>query len=122
MVPLAGMLSQCLGSRSTDDANRLMQPIVRAATKAVQQGAQAAKGSSPGPEAGKVRLRLRIQVLASLRKCRRHDAWQGRKKGACTSGISFSVEGCKLTLCLPAWLVAYSAQSSMCLRHGQSAT
>ena len=55
-VPLAGMLSQCLGSRSTDDANRLMQPIVRAATKAVQQGAQPAEGSPPGPEADKVGL------------------------------------------------------------------
>ena len=56
VVPLAGMLSQCLGSRSTDDANRLMQPIVRAATKAVQQGAQPAEGSPPGPEADKVGL------------------------------------------------------------------
>ena len=42
-----------------------------------------------------------------------------REKGARTSGIYFSAEGCELTLCLPAWLVAYSAQSPVCLNHGQ---
>ncbi len=46
-MPLAGVLSQCLGSRSADDASRLVQPIVRAVTKAVQGGAKHDKSSLP---------------------------------------------------------------------------
>ena len=38
-----------------------------------------------------------------------------REKGARTSGIYFSAEACELTLCLPAWLVAYSAHSHKAL-------
>lgn len=53
-MPLAGLLGHCLGPRSADDANRLMQPVVRAVTKAVQLGAKPELGSLPATDADKV--------------------------------------------------------------------
>ena len=54
LMSMAGVLSQCLGSRSADDANRLMQPIVRAVTKDVQLGAKPATSSSTAKDADQV--------------------------------------------------------------------
>ena len=56
LMSMAGVLSQCLGSRSADDANRLMQPVVRAVTKDVQLGAKPATSSSTAKNADQVAL------------------------------------------------------------------
>ena len=54
LMSMAGVLSQCVGSRSADDANRLMQPIVRAVTKDVQLGAKPATSSLTAKDADQV--------------------------------------------------------------------
>ena len=65
MVPLAGVLSQCLGSRSADDASRLVQPIVRAVTKAAQERAKPEEGSPPA-DAGPDKVSLDTSIKFSM--------------------------------------------------------
>ena len=54
LMSMAGVLSQCLGSRSADDANRVMQPIVRAVTEDVQLGAKPASPTLATTDADQV--------------------------------------------------------------------
>ena len=62
-MSMAGMLSQCLGSRSADDANRLMQPIVRIVIQDVQRGAKpATQASLTSTDADQVALQAFMRI------------------------------------------------------------